>query len=81
MLILLKCPLVEGELRGGSMGGGRLEVVSPLARVGVPDSRRMIVAVYSDVGNRLLLVRIPAGEWVSGWLAGWLDHPPCGSLK
>lgn len=62
-------------------GDSRSYLPLPEYRVGVPDSRRMIVAVYSDVGNRLLLVRIPAGEWVSGWLAGWLDHPPCGSLK
>lgn len=47
-------------------GDSRSYLPLPEYRVGVPDSRRMIVAVYSDVGNRLLLVRIPAGEWVSG---------------
>lgn len=86
MLILLKCPLVEGELRGGSMGGGRLEVVSPLARVSSRCSR-----FTKDDRGRLFRRWKPTsvgsnsgwwvGEWVSGWLAGWLDHPPCGSLK
>lgn len=75
MLILLKCLLVEGELCGGSMGEGGRGFVYPLAeyRVGVPDSRRMILAVYSDAP---LVIRSKSG----GWAGGWLD-PPCGSLK
>lgn len=66
MLILLKCPLVE--LCGGSMGEGEREVVSSRCSRFTKDDRGRLFRWFE------ILV-------AGGWVAGWLDHPPCGSLK